>query len=212
MLVSAEIRWFWRRDPPPGLHDWFCGTRHHPCRARGGQERVDRYLRDPDQTELGLKLRGGGKGVQVKGLIDVVSDGVAAAPFTGPVEIWCKWTSDGLRLRPSTTIAVEKQRRMRKFDATVHPPKEVPLGANEKPANGRPLPDLGCNVELTQVKPPNGEVWWTFCFEAFGTPETVVNDLRATAEALASRTPPPLDGGLIASYPTWLAHLLRGDT
>jgi hypothetical protein len=209
MLVSAEIRWFWRHDPPLGLRDWFCQAEHHPCPAGGGQARVDLYLRDPGQTDLGVKLRGGGDGVQIKGLVDVVSDGLSAAPFTGSAEIWCKWTSGPLQLDPDTTIAIDKRRWLRKFDTTRHSPQEVPLSGNEKPADGRPLPGLGCNVELTQVKPPSGEVWWTLCLEAFGTFGTVVKDLRAAAAVLAARTPPPLDGGLIASYPTWLGALLR---
>ena len=48
-----------------------------------------------------------------------------------------------------------------------------------------------------------------FCFEAFGTVNTFGNGLRAAAEALAARNPPNLAGGQIASYPTWLAKLIR---
>lgn len=209
MQVSAEIRWFWRSNPPPGLQDWFCLADAHGCPAGGGGARLDEYLRDVGQIELGLKRRGGKKGVEVKGLIANAWGELMTSPFSGPIELWTKWTSASLELNSNSIIAVEKQRWLRKFDTTEPPPQEIPLNDREMPQDGRTLPARGCNVELTQVTLPDGGVWWTLGFEAFGTIWTVGNDLQAVATILASRRPPALKAGLPASYPAWLNEYLQ---
>jgi hypothetical protein len=204
MLVSAEIRWFWRSAPPPGLEGWFCKAESHGCPAGGGRIRVDEYLRELGQVELGLKRRGGKKGVEVKGLLAVTWGGLATGPFAGPIELWTKWTSEQLELDSKSTVATEKQRWLRKFDTALPWPQEIPLDEDEKPAAQRPPPTLGCNVELTRVKLPQGDIWWTLGFEAFGRLRTVESDLQAVATILATRRPPPLGEGLLSSYPAWL--------
>jgi hypothetical protein len=204
MQVSAEIRWFWRDASPPSLEDWFCKADGHYCSAGGGGTRVDEYLRDASQVELGVKRRGSKKGAEVKGLVAVTWGGLAVGPFTGPVELWVKWTSEPLELNSASMVTTEKRRWLRKFDTIVPLPQEIPLDAEEKPLDKRQLPALGCNVELTQVSLLNGEVWWTLGFEAFGTIRTVENDLRAVATILVARRPPELGDGLLASYPAWL--------
>jgi hypothetical protein len=89
---------------------------------------------------------------------------------------------------------------MRKFDTTGAIPREIPLDGMEEPADKNvKKPDLGCNVELTQVTLA-GTVWWTFGFEAFGKSSTVVEDLCAVTRVLAARNPPPLGEPLVASY------------
>ena len=204
MRISAEIRWFWHKRPAPGIEDWFCKRDFHPCASGGGMARVDRYLRNAGQGELGIKRRGGVPGVEVKGLVKVTWNGLVAEPFSGPVELWVKWTAQSLELEADRLIAVEKQRWLRKFDTTVPLPQEVPLDKEGMPLANRPLPVAGCNVELTQVGLPGGDVWWTLGFEAFGTIRTVEDDLRATATILVERRPPPLAGSLLASYPVWI--------
>jgi hypothetical protein len=204
MLQSAEIRWFWRGALPPGLEDWFRGRGAHPCAAGGGGTRTDEYLRDPGQGELGIKSRGGKPGLEIKGLVEVATPGLAVAPFAGPVEIWVKWSCEALDLGSRPRIPTEKQRWLRKFDTAGPTPEEIPLDDAERPVGGRPLPERGCNVELTRVGLPAGIVWWTLGFEAFGRLATLQADLAAAAAALAGRRPPPLPGGILASYPAWL--------
>jgi hypothetical protein len=204
MRISAEIRWFWNKRPPAGIEEWFCKKHSHACVAGGGLTRVDQYLRDAGQVELGIKRRGGVPGVEVKGLIKVTWGGLVAEPFSGPVEVWIKWTSESLALESDGLIAVEKRRWLRKFDTMAPLPQEIPLDEEGIPLTNRPLPVAGCNVELTRAGLPGGDVWWTFGFEAFGTIRTVENDLRATVTVLAERRPPSLAGGLLASYPVWL--------
>ena len=206
MEVSAEIRWFWRNTAPPGLVDWFRPADAHGYPAGGGRTRMDEYLRDANQVELGCKRRGGLPGVEVKGLVAVTWSGVTVEPFVGPIERWTKWTSEPLVFPTTATITIEKQRWLRTFDTSTPVPQEIPLDAEEQPLDKRPLPTLGCHVELTQVRLPDGEVWWTLGFEAFGTLRTVENDLHAVATTLAARRPPGLGERLRLSYPAWLAH------
>lgn len=206
MQISAEIRWFWPDEPPTGLQAWFCNAGNKYCAAGGGKTRMDEYLYDPYQFELGLKRRGGKDGVEVKGLIEIRRDGLVMIPFTGSVEIWTKWTSERLELQSNSTVSTQKRRWLRKFDTALALPQEIPLGADEKPLDKqRPIPTFGCNVELTEVTLKNAKVWWTLGFESFGTIEAIEDHLRAVAMTLADRRPPKLDDGLLANYPAWLS-------
>jgi hypothetical protein len=190
MQLSAEIRWFWPDSPPPQLDEWFCNSPKHVCSVGGGEPRVDEYLSDCSQVELGLKRRGGKTGVEVKGLVTAEFAFLNVPPFVGSIELWSKWTSEALDLK--ATIPVEKIRWLRKFDTTAPLPEEIPLDSRERPLGPHALPTLGCNVELTRIMLPKNEVWWTLGFESFGNIQTVDNSLRAVATTLAARQPPEL--------------------
>ena len=213
MQVSAEIRWFWRGESPDGLRDWFCGAHAHRCGAGGGESRRDVYLRDASQVELGVKYRGKKKGVEVKGLVTNGAGDLDVSPFVGGIEIWAKWTSESLGLPDDHTLTTDKQRWLRKFDTGDSRPREIELGGDEMPLNRESgLPARGCNVELTRVTLlDTGEIWWTLGFESFGSFPAVVEDLRVVAKELASRKPPDLEGGHLASYPAWLAERLKAS-
>jgi hypothetical protein len=211
VLISAEIRWFWRNDLPLTLDTWFCDRTVHGHPAGGGQSRTDAYMLDVEQRELGLKNRGDQPGVEVKGLIGPASASLDAPPFSAPIELWGKWTSKQLSLGAS--IAIEKQRWLRKFDATASPPVEIPLNSDERATDGGgSLPKVGCNVELTRILTPSREVWWTLGFEAFGPLDSVEASLHAVARHLATRKPPQLTGGRVCSYPTWLSENFRNES
>src|SRR6266481_3714212 len=204
MQVSAEIRWFWNNVPPPKLREWFRNATKDTCPAGGGELRVDEYLYDHSQIELGLKRRGGKPGVEVKGLVAAKWGNLTAGPFVGPIDLWTKSTSEVLELRSGWTVPIEKIRWLRKFDTARQFPEEIPLDDKEQPLGKRPLPALGCNVELTQITLRDDKVWWTLGFESFGTIQTVDKSLYAVATTLATRQPPDLGTGLLASYPDWL--------
>src|SRR5215470_807110 len=142
MFNSAEIRWFWENRP--ALHDWFLSSQVHGCPAGGGDDdpRPDVYLRDANQQELGIKARGG-KAVEVKGLVSVVWSGSLIEPFTGPIEIWTKWSAPALKLDSSLSIETSKARWLRKFDTSGKEPYEIPLNKKEQPLDEKTkLPDL----------------------------------------------------------------------
>src|SRR5262245_61844013 len=127
MFLSAEIRWFWSGTPPNGLEEGFRGAGAHPCVAGGGTPRTDKYLFDGHQTELGIKRRGGRKGVEIKGLVAILPGTLSEAPFVGSVELWTKWSSETLQLDSHPLIGVEKQRWARKFEVRGQIAREVPL-------------------------------------------------------------------------------------
>jgi hypothetical protein len=147
--------------------------------------------------------------VEVKGLVAFDETGSQAKPFTGPIEVWCKWSFPQMDLGAVRTYWVRKARWLRKFDTHGPVPVEIPLGPDELPLNGQfrqDIPIRGCNVELTEVQLEDGEQWVTLCLEAFGELGTVRDDLRVVATSLAGRGPlPDLGGGQLLSYPRWLA-------
>jgi hypothetical protein len=204
--VSAESRWFWRQSPPDGWRDWFCQAGSHDFPAGGGKQRADNYLRDANQTELGIKLRGGNPGVEVKGLVSRLSGGLLTEPFIGPIELWAKWTSEILELDPRSTIVTQKIRWIRKFGTSEHPPRELQVDEDEEIRG--PLADRGCNVEFTKLTLPDGELWWTLGFEAFGKLADLEDSLRNVVVAMALRNPPNLGNGESLSYPAFLKRFL----
>ena len=209
MLLSAEIRQFWPRECPDAIVTWF---RSGPMPPGGGNAREDEYLHEPGQTELGLKRRGGKRGVEAKGLVAILPPAGDAQPFMDPIEIWCKWESPTLTLDGLPIVRVRKLRWLRKFDTSGEDAVEIPLAEDETPADHRLPPRLGCNVELTKVELRARQVWWTLGFEAFGDLSSVEHSLRGTlsttglAQVLAACPGEPL------SYPAWLSkHVLQQD-
>lgn len=200
MLVSAELRWFWA-ERPEALQRWFHDAQVHGCAPGGGGTRNDRYLRQPQQPELGFKERGGGTGVEIKGLV-ARAQPVAAGPFQGTPERWAKWNSPALSLDGFEQVEVEKNRWLRAFDCAGDTPRELALGADDTPLQGA-APKRGCHLEFTELT-LGGERWWTLGFEAYGPLDTVESDLRRVIALLADRAPPALTGAMTASYPQWL--------
>jgi hypothetical protein len=212
MIVSAELRWFWNGEPPAAFVTWFRQTSApHPCGCGGGTPRRDDYLRDPTQTELGVKARSvevGGRrntDLEIKALVARLPDAIPDGPFFSQVEIWTKVSSSALALAPGSIISTTKTRWMRKFDTGGTTPREVELDDNGMPRAGEP-PARGCNVELTKVE-VRGRTAWTFGFESFGDLTSLVSQLRDVASTLAARNPPALSGAIAASYPEWLRTL-----
>ena len=205
MLVSGEIRWFWPSEPT-GLGDWFRARQgNHPCDAGGGGDRIDEYLTDPAQSELGIKHRGKDPGSDVKGLVVRDWGQCEVKPFTGTIELWTKWSSKTLRIPSELVVVTTKTRWLRKFDTSRLPPIEISLDDSEQPIN-KQRPIYGCNVEFTKVTTPGEADWWTFGFEAFGTIETVTQSLVAAATELSTRRPAGLQGGTPNSYASWLMN------
>ena len=66
MLVSAEVRWFWRNECPRQIHDWFFRSGLPPV---DGRPRIDRYIQQPNNAELGIKECGDIAGLEIKGLV-----------------------------------------------------------------------------------------------------------------------------------------------
>ncbi len=82
--------------------------------------------------------------------------------------------STSLTAKDEAWVSVGKVRYMRKYQVT-----------GDKRVLAVPLyewPDNGCNVELTKVIAPGGQVWWTLGLEAFGEADVTIEDnLRLSA-------------------------------
>lgn len=201
MRTTAEIRWFWQGAPPPRFKAWFVAAGPSWPAARESETRIDAYLRDTEQRELGIKERGGSM-VEVKGLISRQPFTQSFAGCSAPVELWAKWSSGALTLSAVEKIAVEKKRWLRQC--------AVQAGAASELQSDYGNRTNGCDVELTLLGMPDGAAWWTLGFEAFGGFERVISDLTVTVALMASRQPLSLPGGLAAGYPAWLAGLASG--
>jgi len=205
MFVSAEVRWFWHNHCPQPVRDWFFKTGLAPG---GGRPRIDRYLRQPGEAEIGLKERGDTSGLEVKGLI-----ATRRSPELGAVashlEIWCKWSCAIPGLKPASEVTVTKTRWLRQFDTSVPLRVEIPLDSNEKPKFGHVMPVQGCNVELTEVRGPHrSDVWWTLGFEAFGDLDAAPINLTRVVLPESSVLAGIVAFGALLSYPGWLSARL----
>lgn len=212
MQVSAEVRWFQVGAIPDDLREWFCDPAPtFRYRVGGGHPRPDVYLL-LRETELGIKSRGGKKGLEVKGLVDVMPWQIHFGAMSVVPQLFCKWASEELELANLPAVETVKTRWLRKFDTAVEDPCEIRLGAGdfgEDPILKSERPDVGCNVELTSVTKGN-ETWWTFGAEsfAFGQPGQTVNlvgqGLLRVMEVLASHAKIDLRGAQYLGYAEWI--------
>jgi hypothetical protein len=204
MLLSAEIRWFWRLRPA-AVGSWFEDSEARPG---GGKTRIDEYLREAAQSELGIKVRGGKKGVELKGLIEAEHEVTQIKPFVGHVQLWRKWDSASLLLQ--RTVPIQKRRLLRKIDLSGSEPVELQLGEDELPlAPGQDLPVSGCNLEFTELTSEALEAsWWTLGFEAFGPRESLKPLLLDSLRYFAGLKPPALTDAVEMSYPQWLSDTI----
>ena len=183
MLASAELRWFWK-GPRPRLQAWLASSTHGPCRE---ETRVDHYLSQAGQRDLGIKRRGGEHGVEIKSL---VAEGAAhtIGTLTARMQIWTKVWTAALDLNGLPTIAVRKSRRMQSHRTGGYA--------------------SGCNVEVTEVRVgADVEVWTTLGIEAYGELGQLEGALAGVVR-LHQANPPEVDAGHALSYPAWLASLV----
>jgi len=207
MQVSAEIRWFWAEPAEAAkCRDWFWSSEAFGGKPGGGKERVDEYLWDKGQTELGIKRRGGKPGLEMKGLVARGVSGFQLGSLSGPVDIWTKWSTESADLQLSPSLRIAKVRWLRKWSTDAGVVRELALRADEQPFDA-PAFSTGCNLEFTEIRLPAGGQWWTLGFEAFGELSTVAHSLELAAKLLARRSAPGFPAGRCASYPAWIAGL-----
>ena len=205
MQNSAEVRFFWM-DGAQRVEAWF---QSGLIKAGGGptrEPRVDVYLLDPDQPELGIKKRGTKPGVEVKGLVSIASEPIEMGQILASAELWTKWTTDSLNLDTFATIEISKTRWLRKFEIREGSLREIPLGENEMPLDPNdPLPIQGCNLEFTRISVAGEKSeTLTLGLESFGCHGDVERNLRLTVDRLAFGGIPDLRSGKQLSYPGWI--------
>ena len=202
MLLSAEVRWFWQ-GPRPNLYEWFAGISAPPG---GGGTRVDTYLIDRNQAELGIKRRGSKPGIEIKALVSERAS-YTLGGHKATSQIWTKLTTAALTLDLLPSVSTHKKRWLRKYDTGGSTIREITLGTNELPLSKEPLPDNGCNVEFTEVRiQGSSPVWVTLGLESFGSLDRIEDSLRAIVRLLDSKGLPDTGPGVALSYPQWLAE------
>ena len=197
MRMTAEIRWFWAGRPPPAFAAWFRDAGPSWGSTDDSKMRIDEYVRDPAQTVLGIKRRGGSQGIEIKGLISTRATVLELSGCACPVGLWGKWSAT-FALDEGHLIKVAKQRWMRRFAVGGGRVSELAASESRERASG-------CDAELTLLDGPDGLPWWTVGFEAFGAIDGVEDDLAATVAVVQRRSPPLLPPGQASGYPGWLA-------
>jgi len=190
MERTAELRWFFRGQPPGPVVAWFEAAADPP------QTRTDVYLALPGTDALGVKIRGGSTRFELKLRPRPSSPLTLPGAVPGQLEEWQRWSFSRpgisrflprLGLPKERWVEVEKRRRL----ATI-------------PYRG----DAGCRVEITALRTRDQE-WSTVGFESFGPEPDLGPALTAAAEQFFGSL--DLPGGLGAAvscgYPGWLATL-----
>lgn len=187
---TAELRWFFRRTPPPPVEAWFEKLADPP------QTRTDLYLVLPGTDALGVKIRGGTSRFELKLRPSPGQPLGLPGGVTGQLEEWQRWsfTRAGLTrflprvgLPKAGWLAVVKQRRL----------TTIPFRA-----------DAGCRVELTVLQ-TQAQHWTTLGFEAYGPEAELSPALEVAADTLFDSVdlPGTLGADLSCGYPGWLATL-----
>ncbi|WP_147450495.1 hypothetical protein [Corallococcus carmarthensis] len=201
ILNSLEVRWFFDSNHPAAsvTRDWFGSI------STEGR-RVDYYLAT-DRGDIGFKARvveGQPVKVETKYLLGSLGAVHLSNGVVGNLERWRKLSltlEDSLLMRDGIWLAVEKERRLRKFAFEDGTTREVLNTAR---------PVAGCGVELTRLHCRSSEQaapieGWTLGLEAFGPEATLLEILQgACREAFASCPQIALGKACSASYPEWV--------
>jgi len=184
-LPDKVRRWFGQGMPVPDV-----------------KPRTDHYLILPAVDFIGAKLREGR--IEVKRREFDLGLALLGSRVTGRLALWRKWSftvaGNGCQRAPDGHwISVEKTRLLRNY--IVENPGLTALDQT------RSFSDLGCTVELTEIKVRDVE-WWSFGFEAFGPDENRLRDaLELVATTCFDLDHPPLQAADSFDYPEWLARL-----
>lgn len=214
--VSLEVRWFLDASQVSVSAAFDSAFRAASFTPGGGRERKDVYL-DDDTDELGIKIRGGKKGLEVKTLVDGSWLDFTFGGRRAKAQLWSKVTSETLKLPPDQRVhTTTKTRWLRKFALDGERLDEVELNggtSGEDPKDGMRR-NVGCNVEWTLVQVPGRPDVQTFGLEAFAFGQTGAKQqnllekaLLGTISTLERRHPalPNLaNEWQELSYPSWL--------
>ncbi|MBU8900929.1 hypothetical protein KRR26_35565 [Corallococcus sp. M34] len=201
IVDSLEVRWFFDGSHPAAsvVRDWFGSSSME-------ERRVDYYLAT-NRGDIGFKARVVERQpvkVETKYLLGSLGAVHLSTGVVGNLERWRKLSlalDDSLLKRDGVWLAIQKERRLRKFAFEDGTTREVLKSAR---------PVAGCGVELTRIccqlseqsSPIDG---WTLGLEAFGPESTLLAALQGGArEAFAVCPQIALGKECSASYPEWV--------
>lgn len=233
MQPSMEARWFWPRQLPTAVRDWWVERNHHyPTHhfQPTVESRKDWYLRLPQHTDLSIKLRQGQ--IEVKQRICDRGLQLLAPSIHGQVGQWAKWSfplaeaATTLQQRfdqKEQWIAVEKTRQSKTYHLVDNGTTEAGTKTGTETAialttSGNAFDqqqDAGCSVEIAEVIALN-QRWFTLGIEAFGSVDTVASVFDGVCPSIFAynklegiNTKLVLEPAHSRSYPQWLAALYQ---
>ena len=214
MIESAEIRWFIPHALTEGVRNWFLlGLSDQTLQALKEEKyfedkRPDNYLVLPGADSVGVKIRGGIR-FEIKAQVTAPRP-LVTGEVSGRTDQWVKWSfehADLNKIYPAMQedcvwVEVSKERYLRKLSGDSGALSEVP-------PSQRPLPNVGCNVELTRLELRNNKpCGYSIGFEAFGPAAGNQQRLLEALKFFFARhsTPPGVELNLLnsASYPSWI--------
>jgi hypothetical protein len=212
-FASRECRWFFDGEVDADVVDWFrtrrpwkqsrdIGPPEWPERAR-----VDRYVRIPNNRDIGIKWRGEPvegeeEQLEIKGKVASLGVQTLASGVTGVVERWIKWACSGEVIQGSNLIDVEKRRILRKvqLDPSTTDYEVPPAGAGSHV-------ERGVQIELTRLS-LGGAPHWTLGFEGFPDDADLHEEFSRNVSLFLQELPGSLQlsADTSFSYPEWLAR------
>lgn len=182
LLITAELRWFFRGRLPQKVGHWF--QAESTPTFEGSRE--DLYFNLMEGDALGVKAREGK--LEIKHRTEDLGLKTLSENISGHLEKWAKWSFEiaeeeinflKTSISKDSWISVKKSRWLKRYEA--------------------------CNVELTEIE-VDLQNWWTLGFEAFGKESNIVHDLQIAVEQSLINNPFPiaLKAADSFSYPKWL--------
>jgi len=204
LVQTTEVRWFFR-GPAPAPSGRFRYDHWSPVETR-----TDAYLILAPSEAVGVKFRDGR--FEIKARYGIGDETRLSPEATGMMEIWQKWSLDNgvAALRSAVgdadeLLAVEKRRWTLVYDLDADVPRFAAAGAREAGAT----PVNRCHADVTELSCA-WQVWWSFGFEAAGTPGTELKNLLRGSQAFLQQheVPGTLTPGSSYAYPAWLARVV----
>lgn len=227
MQPSMEARWFWPRQLPTAVRNWWVERNHHyPTHELQptAESRTDWYLRLPQHTDLSIKLREGQ--IEVKQRICDRGLQLLAPSIHGQVGQWAKWSFP--LAEAATTIqqrfdqkdqwiAVEKTRQTKTYylveDAATGEGAEHAIALTASGNAFEQPSKTGYSVEIAEVIALD-QRWFSLGIEVFGSVDTVASVFEQVCPSIfAYNKLEGIDTKLVLepahslSYPQWLATL-----
>lgn len=203
MHPTLEVRWFLKGQLPTELHRWFV---EHSAVPIEPEAREDWYLYSPKNRDLGIKLRQGS--LEIKQRLGSRGACKLAKQVRGRVEEWVKWHfpldgESGNSAIPASSdrlwIPVHKKRWSQHYAITTAKTIEQVESVDQA--------EQGCSLELSDLQ-VSDQYWHSLCFETFGSPEALEQNLERVVQHVARNGGfPALKARHSLGYPHWLKQV-----
>ena len=205
LTFTLEARWIFEGSPDDRFARWF--NHGNPVPWNTIEFRTDIYWLIPGAVDMGIKFRGEGKSLEIKGRKSVVGTKCFSPTATGVMDRWIKWSYDVVQTEEwvekalcftPQKIRVKKQRFQRKFNLAKNK-EAVEIGLSE-------YVERGAYAELVRLA-VGGADYWSIAFEAFPDDSLMPESLTRLISEILRESPGNFDADHSLSYPAWLTKL-----